>query len=794
MATGQMSEVIHHLRRAVLLRDGVALTDGQLLADYLSRRDEAALATLVRRHGPMVWGVCRRVLRNYHDAEDAFQATFLVLVRKAASIASRELLANWLYGVAQQTALNARTTSAKRRARERQVAQMPEPQTVPQEGWHDLQPLLDKELSRLPDKYRIPIVLCDLEGVTRKKAARQLGVPEGTVAGRLARARTMLASRLARHGLGLSSGVLAVLLAQNGASAGVPTSVVSSTIQAATLLTAGQGAAAGMISAPVAALTEGVLKTMLLSKCKTATVVLLAVVLLAGGAGWLTHQALADRPTDKAVKGEGKKHTTEVSGAVKAVDVPHNTVTLHPRKEHPEPQTFTVAAGVKVLLGDGTGDKLGFVEGKLADLSEGAPVILRLSEDQKVVRIWVEGPTIEGTLKAANAANGTITVTVALVKGEPATDKTFAVASNASVFIDDGQAPNKSQPKKQPGLADLPTDAVVSLKLSADRKVVGSIRAEGQSVTGVVKAVAGGKNTITLTISTKGAPDEERTFQVAKAVQVFIDDGKKVKAKPAAAPRLADVPVGAQATLRLALDGQSVVALRAEGANVHGTVKAVDAARNTLTLHDKVVKDGKTYSVLVEAAVFLDGKVERKKLSDVPAGSVVDLKLLADQKTVREIRAQGPTMDGCVVGNAGNDSITLRDKEGDHSFAVAQATRILIDQKREGKLTELIDGTVAQVRLSADKATALEIRAEGPSFQGQVKAFDSDKDIIILTIGAKNGQGGEDKEFKLTKKTAVLTEMYGVRLERSSLRVGRDVVLRLAIDQKAAGRITVLGE
>src|SRR6516162_9298998 len=125
MATSQASEVIRHLRRAVLLRDGAGLTDLQLLEDYLSRRDEAALAALVRRHGPMVWGVCRRVLPNYHDAEDAFQATFLVLVRKAASIASPELLANWLYGVAHQTALNARAKVTKRRARERQMTEMP---------------------------------------------------------------------------------------------------------------------------------------------------------------------------------------------------------------------------------------------------------------------------------------------------------------------------------------------------------------------------------------------------------------------------------------------------------------------------------------------------------------------------------------------------------------------------------------------------------------------------------------------------------------------------------------------
>ena len=128
-----MSEVIRHLRRVVLPRAGAGLTDAQLLADYLSRRDEAALAALVRRHAPMVWGVCRRVLRNHHDAEDAFQATFLVLVRKAAAIASPKLLANWLYGVAHQTALKARAAAAKRGARERQVTEMPEPVATEQD-------------------------------------------------------------------------------------------------------------------------------------------------------------------------------------------------------------------------------------------------------------------------------------------------------------------------------------------------------------------------------------------------------------------------------------------------------------------------------------------------------------------------------------------------------------------------------------------------------------------------------------------------------------------------------------
>jgi RNA polymerase sigma factor (sigma-70 family) len=282
MAIGQTNKIFQHLRTVVLLRDGAGLTDGQLLEEYLSRRNEAALAALVRRHAPMVWGVCRRALPNYHDAEDAFQATFLVLVRKAASVLPRELVANWLYGVAHRTALKARATTAKRRARERQVPQMPEPAVTEPDFWSDLEPLLDQELSRLPDKYRVAIVLCDLEGQTVKGAAGHLGVPQGTLAARLARGRVLLAKRLARHGLAVCGGALTAVLAQNAASASAPTAVVFSTVKAAGLYAAGQAAAIGMISVKVAALTEGVLKTMLSSKLKVATVVLLAVLACGG--------------------------------------------------------------------------------------------------------------------------------------------------------------------------------------------------------------------------------------------------------------------------------------------------------------------------------------------------------------------------------------------------------------------------------------------------------------------------------------------------------------------------------
>jgi RNA polymerase sigma factor (sigma-70 family) len=273
----------------MLLRDGAGLTDGQLLENYISRHDEAALAALVQRHGMMVWGVCRRVLGNCHDAEDAFQATFLVLVRRASSIASPELLPNWLYGVAHQTAIKARATVAKRKARERQVTEMPEPAVVERDLWNDLQQLLDQELSRLPDIARVVIVLCDLQGKSRKEAARHLKLPEGTIGSRLARARVLLAKRLTDRGVTLSGGALAAVLAQNVASAGLPDSVASNTIGAASLFAAGR-TAAGVISPKVAALTEGVLQAMMMSKLKTGLAVVLVLSFMVTGGAVLSYR------------------------------------------------------------------------------------------------------------------------------------------------------------------------------------------------------------------------------------------------------------------------------------------------------------------------------------------------------------------------------------------------------------------------------------------------------------------------------------------------------------------------
>ncbi|HMF17924.1 MAG TPA: sigma-70 family RNA polymerase sigma factor, partial [Gemmataceae bacterium] len=257
-------------------------TDAQLLACFVADRDEAAFASLVRQHGPMVLGVCRRVLHDLHAAEDAFQATFLVLARKAGSIRKPELLANWLYGVAYRTALKAKCTAAKRQARERQVVNMTA--AVREESSRDdLRLLLDEELSRLPDKYRLPIVLCGLEGKTNEEAARQLGCPRETIATRLARGRERLRLRLTRRGLALSALVLAGELSPSLA-APVSAPLAAATVHAG-LAFATQATTAVGVSATVLSLTEGVLKSMYYAKLKMILAALLTLTIATTGIG-----------------------------------------------------------------------------------------------------------------------------------------------------------------------------------------------------------------------------------------------------------------------------------------------------------------------------------------------------------------------------------------------------------------------------------------------------------------------------------------------------------------------------
>jgi RNA polymerase sigma factor (sigma-70 family) len=292
--------VQRRLRELVRVSDPES--DADLLGRFVAERDEGSFARLVGRHGPMVLSVCRRLLGRAHDAEDAFQATFLVLARRAGSVRPRSLLANWLYGVAYRTALEARRAAAVRRTKEQRAAAMRSTATTGEGPEPDLHEVLDRELAALPEAYRAAVVVCDLEGLSRREAAARLGWTEGAVAGRLARARSRLARRLGGYGPVVPAGVLGVA---------VPAGLAGSTARLGVLVAAGEA----VVAAPVAALTQGVMKAMLLTKLKgmTAAVMVGCAVLVTAAAGWQAGAAPQDRPTGKAADAPRKSDKDRIA-------------------------------------------------------------------------------------------------------------------------------------------------------------------------------------------------------------------------------------------------------------------------------------------------------------------------------------------------------------------------------------------------------------------------------------------------------------------------------------------------
>jgi RNA polymerase sigma factor (sigma-70 family) len=277
MTNGPEAGVLRQIRRLVAA-DG-ALPDRDLLERFVRQRDEAAFAVLVRRHGPMVQGVCRRVLGNVHDAEDACQAAFLALALRAASINNRASVGGWLHGVAYRVAANLKRQVARRHARE--VLSEAEPGVEPAEAsWREVRAILDEELGRLPERLRAPLLLCYVEEKTRDEAAQELGWSVGTLRGRLERGRELLRGRLARRGVTLSAALLATLLTRHAARAALPTPLTDHIVTAAARAAAGQ-AVTGAVPARVATLAEGVLRTMFVNRLKTLT----AVVMILGAAG-----------------------------------------------------------------------------------------------------------------------------------------------------------------------------------------------------------------------------------------------------------------------------------------------------------------------------------------------------------------------------------------------------------------------------------------------------------------------------------------------------------------------------
>jgi RNA polymerase sigma factor (sigma-70 family) len=280
MAIAELFPVLHYLHKLAAERHPETVTDAELLAQFSARRDDAAFTALVQRHGRMVWNVCRRLVRDWQVAEDAFQATFMVLARKAAAIQTPERLSCWLYGVAHRTALKARTEHARRRSREQPLADQPA-KAAP--DWESIRPALDEEIGRLPAPCRTAFILCYLEGKTNDQAARLLGWPKGTVATRLARARERLRQRLVRHGVTLSAAALSAMLAPDSLAAGLPPGLVAPTANTALRFAAGQ--AVTPLSTQAATLAQGVIQTMFKTKLKLMAALALAIAVLAGGTG-----------------------------------------------------------------------------------------------------------------------------------------------------------------------------------------------------------------------------------------------------------------------------------------------------------------------------------------------------------------------------------------------------------------------------------------------------------------------------------------------------------------------------
>jgi RNA polymerase sigma factor (sigma-70 family) len=291
-----MSLLNHAVRRTLFrLGSAVSLTDGELLARFAATQEPAAFEELLRRHGPMVLRVCQRVLHHAQDAEDAFQATFIVLMHKTRHIAKSELLGNWLYGVAYRTALNAkkqracRAVAAARVLEETLVANPALGGAHAESTRRELSSELDEALQRLPAKYRAPIVLCYLQGKSNEEAAQLLQCEISAVRVRLFRARDMLRSRLVRQGVVYSAATLTALLSRETASAlaAVPLKLASVTARKAALATSGQALGGATLTSPVVLLAETTLRSMAAAKVKVAAAVLLGALAFLGGGLWL---------------------------------------------------------------------------------------------------------------------------------------------------------------------------------------------------------------------------------------------------------------------------------------------------------------------------------------------------------------------------------------------------------------------------------------------------------------------------------------------------------------------------
>lgn len=621
------------------------LDDRQLLRQFADG-DESAFTILVERHGGLVMGVCKRVLQHTQDAEDAFQATFMVLAKKAGKVAWQESIANWLHGVACRIAFQVRREKARRRVLGNPIA---EPAVNgPDPAWSELKPVLDEELDRLPARYRVPLVLCCLEGKSRDEAAALLGWSVGSLKGRLERGRELLRGRLARRGLALSTAFAALLVIGGSANAAVPLTLGLETVRAGMAMLAGQTA---LVSTPVLTLAQGALHAMFMTKLKIAAAVTLAVITLGLGSGYATHQVLAggrnpdssaNQRTGEAGQRDGSEGRTEapsISGFVKEADAAKNKITVIVGRDNPDGETFDIAKDAKVVIREGRETK----EGKLADLQPRTPVKLILDDAKKIVQsIEVQARVADGERdgerggrEAGNFHTGMVTEIDAAKKtitfqtggrSEPPTSQTFDLAKDVKVVFRTGRS------TKEGKLADVPLKTVIRAKLDDTKKIVQAIEVViSTTASGMVSEIDA--KSITLSAGGRGGDEKSTTYTLAKDVKVQYrlpggggrGDAKLMEMK------VADVAVKTGVTIQLDDELKVVQVINVQLATMSGAVQSVDAKKLTL-----LVRPGRGDDVMLNVAKDATIMVNAKagSLSDIAVGAEVHVVLSPDRSQV----------------------------------------------------------------------------------------------------------------------------------------------------------------
>jgi RNA polymerase sigma factor (sigma-70 family) len=723
MASGQLRAAISQLRRLSGRATGCRLTDAQLLDNFVSRRDEASFEVLVWRHGTMVLNLAHRVLRDPHEAEDAFQAAFLVFARRAGSIGNREAVGSWLYKVAYRVALRARARAARRRGREEPADELPARASADEVLWRDLRPVLDQEIDRLPEKYRAPFVLCYLQGHTNEEAAEQLGCPKGTVLSRLARGRERLRSRLARGGLALAAVGAATALSEKVASASVPTALVNTTVQAALPFAAGH-AAAGLVSASVAALTEGVLHTMFLTKLKTATAALLALAVLGTGVGVVSRQTPAAGPVrdlaaDSVLAGE-----REQDGRRQERDAPADADRRRDSRPAPAFQgRITVISddGMTLTLeGGGRGREVTKITVKLTDSTriefDGA-----LKDVAKKLRV---GDAVAVALQEGS------TDTAAVVQARRDPD----VAGKVTALSADGK-----------GLTLKPLDRNRREELEpVEIKLTDATRVE---LTGALK-VLGGK------------------LKVGDAVAAWLQDGSKETAIALQAQRQPDI-------------AGKIMAVAADGKGLTLKVPPRNRGDEPATLEIKLTDATK---VVTPRGERLGAPLsERTKPQVDYLGSVWLHEGSQDTAAVLQVERPRPDAVGTLSATSDDGKVlTLESKS--RSGEVTKTVVRLTDATRlefvgaEPSDKRLRVGHPVMVWLlegSADTAAVVEadLQRRNPNVTGTISAISADGQVVTLDVRKRGEEQPTPTEIKLTDKTEV--EFAGTdRAEEKKLTVG----------------------